>query len=140
MAATAAEVAELRRMVNEPDADPYTDDVLETYIERYRAIDELGTKPMETSYTTEPPTLTENDSWIPTYDLHAAAADIWQEKSATVAEDYRISADGGALSREQVQEHYLKQARYHLSRRKIGTMKLFVEPRRSGSEEGVNYD
>ena len=140
MAATAAEVAELRRMINEPDDDPYTDDVLETYIERYRAIDELGTKPMETSYTTEPPTLTENDSWIPTYDLHAAAADIWQEKSATVAEDYRISADGGTLSREQVQEHYLKQARYHLSRRKIGTMKLFVEPRRSGSEEGVNYD
>ncbi|GAG30286.1 unnamed protein product, partial [marine sediment metagenome] len=118
MAATAAQVAELRRMVNEPDADPYTDDVLETYIERYRAIDELGTKPMEASYTTEPPTLTENDSWIPTYDLHAAAADIWQEKSATVAEDYRISADGGTLSREQVQSQYLKQARYHLSRRK----------------------
>ncbi len=140
MAATAAMVAELRRMTDEPEEVTYDDDTIELYIERYPVMDFLGTKAWDVDTSTSPPTLSENDDWIPTYDMHAAAADIWQEKSATVAEDYKISADGGALSREQVQEHYLKQARYHLSRRKIGTMKLFVEPRRSGSEEGVNYD
>ena len=40
-----------------------------------------------TDTSTSPPTLSENDDWIPTYDLHAAAADVWQEKGAAVAED-----------------------------------------------------
>ena len=129
MSATAAMLAEIRRMVDEPDNDPYTDTVLGTYIERYPVLDFLGTKPIEVDTSTWPPTLSENDDWIPTYDLHAAAADIWQEKSATVAEDYNFTADGGTLSRGDVQKQYLQQSRYHLSRRKVKTMRAVVEPR-----------
>ena len=135
MTATADMVAELRRMVDEPNNDPYTDVVLGTYIERYPTLDFLGTKPIEVDYSTEPPTLSEKAEWIPTYDLHAAAGDIWQEKSATVAEDYNFTADGSTLSRGDVQEQYMKQSRLHRARRKAGTVTLRVEPRISPSEE-----
>ena len=135
MSATAAMVEELRRMVNEPDATTYDDDALELYIERYPVMDFLGTKPWEADSSTRPPTLSENDDWIDTYDLHAAAADIWQEKGATVAEDYNITADGGSLSRGDVQNHYMQQARYHGARRKIKTITALVEPRVSPSVE-----
>ncbi len=93
MTATAAMVAELRRMIDEPGTATYDDDALDLYIERYPALDVLGTTPIEVDYSTEPPTLSVKDEWIPTYDLHAAAADIWLEKSATVAEDYTVTAD-----------------------------------------------
>jgi len=135
MAATAAMVAELRRMINELDATTYDDDTLELYIERYPVLDVLGRDPQEISYLTSPPTLSEDSNWIPTYDLHAAAADIWQEKSATVAEDYNFTADGGTLARGDVQRHYQEQARFHLSRRKTKTTRLWVEPRITASEE-----
>jgi len=135
MAATAAMVAELRRMTDEPDATTYDDDTLELYIERYPVMDFLGTKAWEADTSTSPPTLSENDDWMPTYDLHAAAADIWQEKGATVAEDYNFTADGGSLSRGDVQKHYMQQARYHLSRRKVKTITALVEPRISPDVE-----
>ena len=135
MAATAAMVSKLRRMIDEPDDDIYDDDTLEEYIESYPTIDSLGTNPLEVDYTTTPPTLSEVDDWIPTYDLHAAAAEIWQEKSAAVAEDYNVTADGSTLARSQVQEQYLRQSRYHLSRRKAGTTTLRVEPRVVRDEE-----
>lgn len=135
MAATAAMVAELRRMVSEPDATTYDDDTLELYIERYPVLDVLGRNPIEISYLTSPPTLSEDADWIPTYDLHAAAADIWQEKSATVAQDYNFTADGGTLARGDVQEQYNKQARFHMSRRKLKTTRMWVEPRITADEE-----
>ena len=140
MTATADMIAELRRMVDEPNNDPYDDDVLGAYIERYPVLDALGTKPIEVDYSTEPPTLSERSEWIPTYDLHAAAADIWQEKSATVAEDYNFTADGSTLSRGDVQEQYMKQTRHHLARRKVKTITARMEPRLGpDSEEGL-YD
>lgn len=135
MAATAAMVAKLRRYIDEPNTDVYDDDTLETYIESYPTLDALGTKPLEVDYTTSPPTLSEVDDWIPTYDLHAAAAEIWQEKSASFAQDYNVTADGSTLARSQVQEQFLKQSRYHSARRKASTMTLQVEPRVSPDEE-----
>jgi len=135
MAATAAMVSKLRRMIDEPNDDIYDDDALADYIESYPILDFLGTKPLEVDSTTTPPTLSEVADWIPTYDLHAAAAEIWQEKSAAVAEDYNVTADGSTLARSNVHEQYLKQSRYHLSRRKAGTMTLRVEPRISPDEE-----
>ena len=135
MSATSAMVAELRRMTDEPEEATYDDDLLETIIERYPVQDILGTEPWEWDGTTSPPTASENDDWIPTYDLHAAAADIWQEKSATVAEDYNFTADGSTLSRGDVQKQYMNQSRHHLSRRKIKTMRTFVTPRVSPNVE-----
>lgn len=139
MTATASMVAELRRMVDEPETATYDDDALEAYIERYPTLDTLGTEPLEVDYTTEPPTLSEKANWIPTYDLHAAAADIWLEKSATVAEDYTFTADGSTLKRGDVQKQYKEQSRIHRARRKVGTVTLIVEPRVSTEEDEVSY-
>ncbi len=140
MTATTAMRAELRRMIDEPEEATYDDDALDLYIERYPAIDVLGTTPVKVDYSTEPPTLSVKDEWIPTYDLHAAAADIWLEKSATVAEDYTVTADGSTLKRSDVQKQYKEQSRIHRGRRKPGTVTLRVEPRTSLDTEGVVND
>lgn len=136
MAATADMVARLRRLVDEPtDVAPYTDAVLEDYIEAHPTLDALGTDPLETDFTTTPPTMTERDEWIPTYDLHATAADIWEEKAAAVAEGFDFKADGSSFSRGQKYEQYMAKARYHQSRRAIGTITLRVEPRQIATSE-----
>lgn len=135
MSATAAMRAELRRMVDEPLTASYDDDALDTYIERYPCKDFLGTNPQDVDFSTTPPTISEDSNWIPTYDLHAAAADIWQEKAAAIAEDYDVMADGGNIKRSQKYEQYMKQARYHLSRRKAKTHRQWVEPKDYTDEE-----
>lgn len=140
MAATEAMAERLRRMVDEPTEDTYDDDTIDEYIEAYPVKDTLGTDPYEVDFTTEPPTLSERDVWIPTYDLHAAAVDIWEEKVAAVAEDFDFKADGGSYSRSQRAEAYNKKARFHGSRRKVKTMRLFVEPRKITTEETVLND
>ncbi len=78
MSATTEMVAELRRMVAEPTTAVYSDDVLTAYIERYPLHDADG--------------LTVDDTgWSPVYDLNAAAAGIWLEKSAgLVAESFDV--------------------------------------------------
>lgn len=128
MSATAAQVAQLRRMVNESDDTTYSDDALETYIETYPLIDERGEQPYTWDTSTQPPTQDENEDWIATYDLHAAAADIWEEKAAVVAGDFNFSADGGNYSRSQVYEQFMKQARYHRSKRSPRTVTLHKWP------------
>ena len=139
MAATDAMVARLRRMVDEPtDVAPYTDAVLEGYIETYPLLDQLGTDPHEVDLTTEPPTISERDDWIPTYDLNSAARDVWEEKAAAIAENFDFKADGGSYERSQKYEQYMKKARYHGSRRSANTSKLWVEPRLSPSDIAIN--
>ena len=138
MAATAAMVTRLRRMIDEPADDPYTDDVLEGYIETYPLIDALGTDPLEVDYTTTPPTVSERDDWIPTYDMNSAAADVWEEKAASIAEDYDMTADGSTLQRSKRFEQYTKKCRYFRSRRSLKTIKMLVEPRMSPDREIVN--
>lgn len=128
MAATAGQVARLRRMVNEPDDTTYDDDAITEYIEAYPLIDERGEQPYTWDTSTDPPTEDENEDWIPTYDLNAAAADVWEEKAAVPAADYDFSADGGRYSRSQVYEQAMKQARYYRARRSGRTMTLRPEP------------
>ena len=137
MAATAAMAARLRRMVDEPTEDTWDDDAIDEYIERYPLLDVLGTDPQEVDYSTTPPTISENENWIPTYDLHAAAADIWEEKAAALAEEFDFKADGGSYSRSQKYEQYMKKSRFHLARRSAKTIKQFVEPRLE-SQEVIN--
>ena len=128
MSATATQIAELRRMTGEPTTDPYTDEILADYIERYPCLDELGQEPYTWDTSTEPPSQVENDFWIPTYDIDAAAADVWQEKASTVAACFDFSADGGRYSRSQVYAQYMQQARFYRSRRKPQTMHSFKWP------------
>ena len=135
MSATAAVAAELRRMVDEPTETTYDDDLIDDYIEKYPLIDVLGTDPQEVDYSTTPPTISERDEWIPTYDLNAAAADIWEEKAAAIAENFDFSADGGKFSRSQKYEQYKKNARTFSSKKSAKASKVFVNPRRIITEE-----
>ena len=129
MAATAAMAARLRRMVDEPTTTTYSDDLIDDYIEKYPLIDALGTDPQEVDFTTEPPTISEKDNWIPTYDLHAAAADIWEEKAGAVADEFDFQADGGRFTRSQKEEKFLGKSRFHSSKRSAKATELVVEPR-----------
>ena len=129
MSATAAMISKLRRMVDEPTDTTYDDSSLSDYIEDYPLIDQLGNDPFEVDYTTTPPTISEIDHWIPTYDLHAAAVDIWVEKAAAVAEKYDFSADGGNYKQSQKYENYMKNARWHASRRAAKSATIEISPR-----------
>jgi hypothetical protein len=104
MAATAAQVWRLRRMVAESDDTTYADSDLAEAIERY---------PLPDSEQRDPDHL----DWVATYDLHAAAAEVWQEKAAALSTAYDFNADGAVYSRSQMHEQALKQARWHNSRR-----------------------
>lgn len=135
MAATAAMAAKLRRMVDEPTETTYDDDLIDDYIERYPLLDVLGTDPQDVDFTTTPPTISEADEWIPTYDLNAAAADIWEEKAGAVADEFDFKADGGSYTRSQKEEKYLGKSRFHSSKKSAKTIKMWVEPRISLEEQ-----
>lgn len=135
MPATDAMVARLRRMIDEPTDTTYLDGDLAEYIEANPLLDALGTDPQEVDFTTIPPTISERTDWIPTYDLHAAAAEIWSEKAATIAEGFDFSADGGSYSRSQKYEQYMAKAKHHSARRSAKSVKMYVEPRKATQEE-----
>jgi hypothetical protein len=124
---TAAQIADLRRMVAEPTTTTYSDLTLTAIIERYPHMDEQGEDPFTLSSDT-PPVHVANANWMPTYDLNAAAADVWQEKAGALAGNYDFSADGGNYSRSQGAKMALDQARYYRSRRAPTTMRLVKYP------------
>jgi len=128
MAATAEQIARLRRMVAEPTSATYADADIAAYIESYPVLDEMGEAPYELDVSTIPPHQDANTEWIPTYDLHAAAGDIWEEKASAVSAYFDFQADGGNFSRSQLYEQAQKQARYHRSRRTPKTSRLVVWP------------
>lgn len=128
MTATAVQIAEVRRMIAEPSTTTYTDVLIADYIERYPHIDEQGELPYTLSSDT-PPTHTTNDNWIATYDLHAAAADVWEEKAADVAHRVNFAADGGNYTMSNLYEQYMKMARYHRARRLPSTTRLHKSPK-----------
>lgn len=127
MTATAAEILRVRRMVNEPTAETYADADIQAAIERYPVVDMRGESPWVES-TTTPGTLEENEDWTATYDLSAAAADLWAEKASVLAQDYDFEADGGQYSRSQAYEQAMKLSRYYRSRRNPSTKKMRPEP------------
>ena len=114
-------------MVAEPTTATYSDALITTYIEAYPVIDERGQMPY-TFTATVPPTQEENPEWIPTYDLNAAAADIWQEKGAALAGQYDFSADGGNYSRSQAYEQAMKQVRFYRARRRPASAMMVKYP------------
>ena len=128
MAATAEQIMRLRRMVAEADSTTYDNSVIADYIERYPLLDELGEEPYTWDMSTTPPHQDVNTWWVPTYDLNAAAADVWDEKAATVAQDYDYSADGASFSRSRVVEQYERRARSYRARRSAHTIKQVAWP------------
>lgn len=136
MSATAADIARLRRMVNESGTTTYSDDDLTDYIERHPVVDERGEEPYTWDTSTTPPTQDDNEDWIPTYDLNSAAADIWDEKAAIVAQDFDFDADGGRYNRSQVVEQYRRRAVYYRSRRMPRSIKLVMSPNPGDDDMG----
>lgn len=136
MAPTAAQIAQLRRMVAEPTDATYTDGLLSNYIEAYKLLDEQGEPPYTLSSAT-PPAQEVNTNWIPTYDLHAAAGDIWEEKASNWAGKYDFSADGGNYSRSQAYEQMMARVRYHRARRASKTMTAMKWPEETGASQIV---
>lgn len=114
-----AMLAELRRLVAEPTTTTYSDALLTTYLEKYPCIDAFGEEPLDSEGEA-------NEDWIATYDLRAAAADIWEEKAVGVISKFDFSADGGNFSQSQQYKQYMEQARYNRSRRNPGTITLNV--------------
>ena len=108
-------------MTAEPTETTYTDDMVASYIEAYPLTDENGEPPRVNSDTDAGLSM-ENPDWTATYDLHAAAADIWDEKASSVAQDFDMDADGANLSRSQAYNQSMQQARYHRSRRSPKTI------------------
>lgn len=136
MAATAAQIATLRRMIAEADSTIYSDDDLAEYIEAYPLIDERGAEPYTWDTSTSPPTQDANDSWVATYDLHAAAAVLWEEKAATLAADFDFSADGSTFDRSQAHQHALNMAQFHARRRSARTITQRPEPEKASLMAG----
>ncbi len=128
MAATAAQIAQLRRMTVEPDATTYSDALLASYIEAYPLVDVNGYEPTSVW-------------WSPTYDLNAAAADVWQEKEAaaimaaatvTGGTVRSISDRGATITYAESQavdavSTAARMARYYRARRSASTIRLTRE-------------
>jgi hypothetical protein len=49
--------------------------------------------------------LPSDDGWLPTYDLNAATAAVWEVKAALVANRYDTTTDGQQLDRAQLLAH-----------------------------------
>lgn len=111
-------------MVNELTDATYSDYTLSLYIEARSVRDVRGISPIDWDYTTLPPTQTINPDWIPTYDINAAAADIWDEKAAAVADCISFSADGATYSVNEKVANYNRMAAKYRSRARIGSVKL----------------
>ena len=137
MAATAAQIAQLRRMTNLVGSSDYADITLQAYIETYPLKDERGEAPYTWDTSTSPPHKDTNVEWIPTYDLNAAAADVWDERAAAVSADFDFSADGGNYTRSQVVKQYQERARYYRSRRRPATHTAFIEPELGSNRQAV---
>ena len=128
MAATAAQISQLRRMVAEPTLTTYADALLTTMLEAYPLMDERGELPYTWSSAT-PPVQVVNTAWVASYDIQAAAADCWEEKAALWVEQYKFSADGGTYDRNQVYDMMMSRVRYHRSRRTPSTMRSVKQPK-----------
>ena len=109
MSASAADKARIRRMTNELTTTTYDDILIGAYIEAWPLVDVNGKTAGD-------------DGWVVSYDLHAAAADIWDEKAAARVDKHDYSADGASYSSDQMYQNAITQARYHRSRQKAKVM------------------
>ena len=122
MTASATDIATIRRYVAEPTTTTYSDPVLSGSIERFPLPDVAGYDPLLDDGT-------ENEEWTPTYDLHAAASQIWAEKAAAEAGRMDFKVEGGDFSASQVYEQAMKMARYHASRRAVKALRVEPQPK-----------
>ncbi len=113
---------------------------IQDLIEAYPWIDERGEVPFTWDTSTQPPTQDANEDWIVTYDLNAAAADIWAEKASILAQDYDIDADGSKSTRSQAYEQAMKLSRYYRARRAIKTITQEAWPKQGVDQLAFNVN
>lgn len=136
MAATAEQISRLRRMVGDVEAATYSNADLAAYIERYPLLDPLGRSPYQVS-STSPPEQEANPDWTVTYDLNAAAGDIWSEKAGAASAKFDFTEDAQSFSRSQIYKHCSEMARYYRARRSASTVVLWPYPRRNPTADLV---
>ena len=138
MSATAAMRSTLRRYIAEADdSNGYDNETLDGVIESYPVLDERGEEPYTWDTSTQPPTQDSNDDWIVTYDLHAAAAQVWEEKAGGVAHLFTFSADGGQYVRSETYKQMMQMVSYHRARRVPGNQRVVSWPKASASSQVV---
>ena len=93
------QIAMLRRLTAEPTAEMFSDADLAAALERRPLDDGRG------------------GCAGGGFDLYAAAADLWEQKAAVLAQDYDFAADGADYQRSQAHEHALNMARLFRARR-----------------------
>jgi len=107
-------------MAAETVAATYSDTAIKGYIETYPLTDSYGYEPANADGIANP-------DWTPTYDLIAAAADIWDEKAAALAGQFDFNADGAIFQRSQAYKHAAERARYYRSRRSPRTLVMMPQ-------------
>jgi hypothetical protein len=107
-------------MINEPTTATYSDEDLQEYVLDH-ALPDTDRTPVD------------HENWIPTYDLHAVAALIWEEKAAGLVDQFDFNADGASYQADQQYQHYMNQARYHQSRRAPKTYSILPYEEEPGS-------
>lgn len=137
MTVTAAMLATVRRLVDEPTMTNYDDALLTTLVEQYPLLDERGEPPYTWDTATSPPTKTTNADWLATYDLHATAAQVWEDKAAKLVPEFGFSADGGKYDRQQKHDHAMQMVRHHNARRAPRTIRAYVWPKPRVTNEVV---
>lgn len=130
MTVSADNLADLRRLINEPTNTTYSDDILTRLLEQYPTVDDSGYE-------------TGEDGWTAGYDLNAAASDIWAEKASLVQMHYDFQADGARYSQSQLYGMAMDKSRYHAARRKVSSKSTFKKPAEDTDslwDEGLIYD
>lgn len=130
-------IATVRRYTAEPLTTTYSDSLIQSIIEQFPLTDALGQEPFTWDFSTQPPTEDSNENWIVTYDLNAAAAQIWQEKAAALQGNFNFAVDGGRYDRSQGYDQAQKQARYYLSRRSVKTIEQIPAPVKTKDNIGI---
>lgn len=128
MTATEPQIDKVRRMTAERTLDNYQDAEIAATIEDFPLLDINGNEKYLLSAAV-PPALVVNPDWIPTYDLNAAAAEIWKEKAAEVSRLHDFDADGGSFDRSKIYEQYMANVRYYRSQRVPATTTLKKFPK-----------
>lgn len=124
MPATSAMISQVRKLVGDPTL---TDSAVSQAIERYPLMDLHGKEPFVWG-AGSPPSRTLNPAWDPTYDLHAATADLLEEKAALLAKDFDFATEQERFERSQKYTQTMSLVRHHRARRAPQTVSLVAWP------------
>lgn len=126
---TAADLAKLRRCIDEPIPAVYDDDTLKDYLVRYPLMDERGVSPYYYNTAVQPPVQVAVSGWYATWDINACAAELWLEKASAVAEDFNYpNYVGGQYDQSRVYDSYMRSARRYASRAAATTIHAIPWP------------